>query len=184
VQGQPGVHLVPVDRQRLPAGREREQVAADPAAQVRHPAGAAEPPGPVARDLLRRRLLVPGPGEQHLHRPAELRPGRQPELVLRGGRRDQVGRVLPPEPDRERERGPGAVRLGREPGQQLLPGRGEQDGRIGVHRPEASPTFRSFLLHGGARPADRPAMRGTRPEASREVDTLPFMTDGGLVHWT
>ena len=53
VQGEPGVHVVPVDRQRLPAGREREQVAADPAAQVRHPAGAAEARGPVARDLLR-----------------------------------------------------------------------------------------------------------------------------------
>ena len=26
--------------------------------------------------------------------------------MLRGGRRDQVGRVLPPQPDRERERGP------------------------------------------------------------------------------
>ena len=41
--------------------------------------------------------------------------------MLRGGRRDQVGRVLAPQPDRERERGPAAVRLGREPGQQLLP---------------------------------------------------------------
>ena len=41
--------------------------------------------------------------------------------MLRGGRRDQVGRVLAPQPDRERERGPAAVRLGGEPGQQLLP---------------------------------------------------------------
>ena len=148
MQGQPGVHVVPVDRERLPAGREREQVAADPAAQVGHPAGAAEPRGPVARDRLRGRLLVPGPGEQHLHRPAELRPGRQAELMLRGGRRDQVGRVLPAQPDRERERGPAAVRLGREPGQQLLPLRAEQDGRIGVHRLEASAAGRRFAAAG------------------------------------
>ncbi len=103
--------------------------------------------------------------------------------MLRGGRRDQVGRVLPAQPDRERERGPGAVRLGREPGQQLLPLRAEQDGRIGVHRLEASPAA-VLLLHRGAVTGRPPGEAGYAVASIREVDTLPCMSDGGLVHGT
>ncbi len=162
VQGEAGVPGVPVDREHGGGSGQRDQVAADAAAQVGHPGGAGQAPGPVGRDRLRRRLLVPGPGEQHGAGPAELGGGGAAQLLLGRRRGDQVGWVLPAQPLGQGQPGGGRARR-RQPGQQLRARGDQQGGGFGRHPVEAS--ARRLCLIRYSRRAARPG--AARPGAAR-----------------
>ena len=72
---------------------QHDEVAADPAAQIRDPARGAIAGRPVPRHHLRGRLLQAGPGEEHLHGPAELGSRQQPQFMLGQCFGHQIGRV-------------------------------------------------------------------------------------------
>jgi hypothetical protein len=94
VNGYPQVARIAVDSdERLPGGRQSQQIPADPGAEVGDPADAREPRGAMASERFGGRLFQSGTGEQHLRRVGES-PGRaaaQLRLAERGG--DQIGRV-------------------------------------------------------------------------------------------
>ncbi len=121
------VDLVQVDGERRAAGGEREQVAADPGAQVGDPLEARVAGGPVAGDLLGGRLLEPVAGEVHPLRVRELRPRPHAQVVLRQcgpGQRRRVARPqLLAEPDLRPGLDPVPVA---ERAEQLPPARGQE----------------------------------------------------------
>ena len=76
---------------------------------------------PVAGDRFqRRRLLVPGPGEQHLVRPAELTTAALRSSCCAIASATRLGRVVPAQPFREGERA--ARRAAREAAREEVPG--------------------------------------------------------------
>ena len=102
------------------------QVAADPAAQVRHLPGTGVAASPVPGRGLRARLLQAGAREEHLPRPAELRVRLGPQLVLGQCVGHQIGRILGAQGAVGPQRGGGCHRVGIQALQQVMPLRAQQ----------------------------------------------------------
>ena len=90
---------------------QRDQVPADPAAQVRYLPGVGIAARAVPGHGLRAGLLQAGAGEEHPPRPAELGPRLEPQLMLREGVGDELGRILGAQGTRGPQRGGGRHRL-------------------------------------------------------------------------
>src|SRR5258708_5961422 len=117
-------------------------VAVETKAQGRNNVSRRESPRRVPRGQLRRRLLEPGPGKQHLVGPAELGPARDPQRLLGERGSDKIDWILGPERRRQRERGLRAHVHPGQPPEQLLPSRRQR--RAGVRS-------RSLLTAAGSR---------------------------------
>ncbi len=139
---------------------QRDEVAADAAAQVGQHPGRREPGLAVPGHDLGRGLFQAGPGKEHVHGPAELRPGREPQLVLGQGRGHQPGRVRLTQPGAQGQRGARGDGLVAQRGQELGAGAGQQ--RVEIPEPA--------VLGRGRRAGVRRAGHGARlsgPGAAR-----------------
>ena len=103
-----------------------DQVAADPAAQVRHLPGTCVAASPVPGRGLRARLLQAGAREEHLPRPAELRVRLGPQLVLGQCIGHQISRILGAQGAAGPQRGGGCHRVGVQALQQVTSLRAQQ----------------------------------------------------------
>ena len=150
MSGHPQVHRVPIDGEHLAAGRQRDQVAADAAAQI----GETRPAAPRRRRARCRAAVsdeaCSSPGRVNSIRPARLNfaAAAAAELILRGRRGDQIRRVVLAQRGGQGQRGLPRVAPGRHPGQQLLAPRRQQGRHLG--RPSAG---------GASTGADRPPGR-------------------------